>query len=108
MKKNNVVKHLVALGLFSSVVFTAQGVQKEDKTTNATAATKKSTIMFKSDEDKMSYIIGHQIIGAFEGYRSGHAINNQLLRKLLNHPESWEFVTFNDSEDVPSSFHYIK
>ena len=53
------------------------------------------------------YIIGHQIIGAFEGYRSGHAINNQLLRKLLNHPESWEFVTFNDSEDVPSSFHYI-
>ena len=54
------------------------------------------------------YIIGHQIIGAFEGYRSGHAINNQLLRKLLNHPESWEFVTFNDSEDVPSSFHYIK
>lgn len=54
------------------------------------------------------YIIGHQIIGAFEGYRSGHAINNQLLRKLLNNPESWEFVTFNDSEDVPSSFHYIK
>lgn len=54
------------------------------------------------------YIVGHQIIGAFEGYRSGHAINNQLLRKLLNNPESWEFVTFNDSEDVPSSFHYIK
>lgn len=54
------------------------------------------------------YIVGHQIIGGFEGYRSGHAINNQLLRKLLNNPESWEFVTFNDSEDVPSSFHYIK
>ena len=54
------------------------------------------------------YIIGYQIIGAFEGYRSGHAINNQLLRKLLNNPDSWEFVTFNDSEDVPSSFHYVK
>lgn len=54
------------------------------------------------------YIIGYQIIGAFEGYRSGHAINNQLLRKILNNPDSWEFVTFNDSEDVPSSFHYVK
>ena len=51
------------------------------------------------------YIMGYQFIGAFEGYRSGHAINNQLLRKLLNYPETWEFVTFNDPLDVPPSFH---
>lgn len=54
------------------------------------------------------YIIGHQFIGAFEGYRSGHAINNQLLRKLLNHPETWEYVEFDDVEQVPASFHYVR
>ena len=54
------------------------------------------------------YIIGHQFIGAFEGYRSGHAINNQLLRKLLNNPDTWEYITFNDQDDVPSSFHFVK
>lgn len=53
------------------------------------------------------YIIGHQFIGAFEGYRSGHAINNQLLRKILNTPDCWEYVEFDSPEDVPSSFHYI-
>jgi UDP-3-O-[3-hydroxymyristoyl] N-acetylglucosamine deacetylase len=54
------------------------------------------------------YIIGHQFIGAFEGYRSGHAINNQLLRKLLANPDTWEYVTFDDPDDVPPSFHYIR
>lgn len=53
------------------------------------------------------YVIGHQIIGSFEGYKSGHAINNKLLRKLLNTPEAWEIVTFDDPSDVPDSFHYI-
>lgn len=54
------------------------------------------------------YIIGHQFIGAFEGYRSGHAINNQLLRKILNNPDTWEYVEFDSIDDVPKSFHYIK
>ena len=54
------------------------------------------------------YIIGHQFIGAFEGYRSGHAINNQLLRKLLTNPDTWEYVTFNDIDEVPTSFHFIR
>lgn len=53
------------------------------------------------------YIIGHQFIGAFEGYRSGHAINNHLLRKIINTPECWEYVEFDHPEDVPSSFHYV-
>ena len=53
------------------------------------------------------YIIGHQFIGAFEGYRSGHAINNQLLRKLLSHTDAWEYVEFDNIDDVPPSFHYI-
>lgn len=53
------------------------------------------------------YIAGHPIIGAFEGYKSGHAINNKLLRKLLNTPDVWEFVTFDNEEQVPPSFHYV-
>ena len=53
------------------------------------------------------YIIGHPIIGLFEGYKSGHAINNKLLRKLLNTQSAWEYVTFDNEDDVPSSFHHI-
>jgi UDP-3-O-[3-hydroxymyristoyl] N-acetylglucosamine deacetylase len=53
------------------------------------------------------YIIGHPIIGYFEGYKSGHAINNKLLRKLLNNSNTWEFVTFNNEDEVPTSFHLI-
>ena len=51
------------------------------------------------------HIIGHPIIGAFEGYKSGHAINNKLLRELIANPDSWEYVTFSDEADVPGSFH---
>ncbi|WP_166642279.1 UDP-3-O-acyl-N-acetylglucosamine deacetylase [Paludibacterium purpuratum] len=53
------------------------------------------------------YIVGHPIIGAFSGHKSGHALNNQLLRKLLATPDAWEYVSFREAEDVPSSFHRI-
>ncbi len=53
------------------------------------------------------YIVGCPIIGASTGYKSGHAINNKLLRKLLNSPELWEYVVFENEEDVPTSFHRI-
>ncbi len=53
------------------------------------------------------YIAGHPIIGAFEGFKSGHAINNKLLRKLLNMPESFEWVTFDNEDDIPPGFHYV-
>ncbi len=53
------------------------------------------------------YICGHPIIGYFEGFKSGHAINNKLLRKLLNTPEAWEYVVFENEEQVPPSFHYV-
>ncbi|MFN8770521.1 MAG: UDP-3-O-acyl-N-acetylglucosamine deacetylase [Neisseriaceae bacterium] len=53
------------------------------------------------------YIIGHPLIGFFEGYKSGHAINNKLLRKILNTPDSWEYVVFDSEDSVPSSFHHV-
>jgi UDP-3-O-[3-hydroxymyristoyl] N-acetylglucosamine deacetylase len=53
------------------------------------------------------YIIGHPLIGAFSGHKSGHALNNALLRKLLETPDAWSFVSFNDPLDAPSSFHRL-
>ena len=50
------------------------------------------------------YLLGYPIIGAFEAYKSGHALNNALLRELLQHQESWEFVSFQRNEDVPPAF----
>jgi UDP-3-O-[3-hydroxymyristoyl] N-acetylglucosamine deacetylase len=38
------------------------------------------------------YLAGAKIIGSFSGYKSGHALNNQLLRKLFASNENWRFV----------------
>ena len=53
------------------------------------------------------YIVGHPLIAAFSGFKSGHAMNNALLRQLLATPDAWEFVSFTDPHDVPSSFHRV-
>ncbi|NUE66206.1 UDP-3-O-acyl-N-acetylglucosamine deacetylase [Snodgrassella sp. ESL0253] len=53
------------------------------------------------------YTLGHPVIGAFEGYKSGHAINNALLRKLLAQPETYEWVTFPHNRQLPSAFHHL-
>lgn len=50
------------------------------------------------------YILGHPLIGAFTAYKSGHAMNNQLLRNLLADPEAWEYATFEHAEEAPSGF----
>ena len=47
------------------------------------------------------YLLGHQIIAQFDGYKSGHALNNQLLRQLSENPNCYEIVTFNDVADCP-------
>lgn len=50
------------------------------------------------------YQLGYAIIGEFNGYKSGHGLNNKLARALLEHPECYEIVTFEgDDGDVPSS-----
>jgi len=50
------------------------------------------------------YLLGHPIIGAFEAYKSGHALNNALLRELLQQQASWESVSFEQEADVPPAF----
>lgn len=48
------------------------------------------------------YLLGHPVIGAFVAHKSGHALNNQLLRRLLEEKSAWEYVTFDRPEDVPA------
>jgi UDP-3-O-[3-hydroxymyristoyl] N-acetylglucosamine deacetylase len=50
------------------------------------------------------YLLGHSLIGAFEGYKSGHALNNKLLRALIADEAAWEEVTFEDMNKAPISF----
>lgn len=50
------------------------------------------------------YLLGHSLIGAFTGHKSGHALNNALLRKLLATEGAWEEVTFKDEATLPISY----
>lgn len=50
------------------------------------------------------YLLGHSLIGEFKGHKSGHALNNKLLRVLLDDKDAWEMVTFEDEEKAPISF----
>jgi len=50
------------------------------------------------------YLLGHSLIGAFDGVKSGHALNNVLLRALIADESAWEEVTFDDVSEAPISF----
>lgn len=50
------------------------------------------------------YLLGCSLIGAFSGYKSGHELNNKLLRKLLVEEDAWEQVTFDDPQQAPISY----
>ncbi|MDP6181358.1 MAG: UDP-3-O-acyl-N-acetylglucosamine deacetylase [SAR86 cluster bacterium] len=50
------------------------------------------------------YLLGHNLIGSFEGYKSGHTVNNALLRELLARPETWEVTTYDDPDNSPITY----
>jgi len=50
------------------------------------------------------YLLGHNVIGAFEGYKSGHSLNNELLRALLANDKAWEYISFKDHKELPRSY----
>lgn len=50
------------------------------------------------------YLLGSSLIGSFNGFKSGHALNNKLLCKLLSKQEAWEYVTFDDHATAPISY----
>ncbi len=50
------------------------------------------------------YLLGHSLIGEFSGFKSGHALNNKLLRLLLETPDAWEKVSFENEDEAPIAF----
>ena len=50
------------------------------------------------------YLLGHSLIGEFSGFKSGHALNNKLLRTLIGTPTAWQEVTFESLKDAPISY----
>lgn len=50
------------------------------------------------------YLLGSGLIGAFEGFKSGHELNNTLTNKLLSSKESWEYASFDEHENSAVPF----
>lgn len=50
------------------------------------------------------YLAGHAIVGAYEGHKSGHALNNKLVRALQADAGAWEVVTYPDAEAAPTLY----
>ncbi|MBI5279506.1 MAG: UDP-3-O-acyl-N-acetylglucosamine deacetylase [Burkholderiales bacterium] len=50
------------------------------------------------------YLLGKPLLGAYSAFRSGHALNNQLLRELLAHEDAFEIVTFEEDRLAPAGF----
>src|SRR5260370_40093793 len=49
------------------------------------------------------YLLGHSLSGEFTGYKSGHALNNKLLRALISTQSAWQKLTFESPSAAPSS-----
>ena len=50
------------------------------------------------------YMLGHPLLGIFTAYKSGHGLNNQMIRALLADTTAWEYVTFDDVSVAPVGF----
>ncbi len=50
------------------------------------------------------YLVGKPLLASYSAFRSGHALNNKLLRELLAHQDAWEIVTFEDAKQAPVGF----
>jgi UDP-3-O-[3-hydroxymyristoyl] N-acetylglucosamine deacetylase len=50
------------------------------------------------------YLLGYPLIGAFSAYRSGHYMNNRLLRALMTQADAWELESFEENEEAPIAF----
>jgi UDP-3-O-[3-hydroxymyristoyl] N-acetylglucosamine deacetylase len=50
------------------------------------------------------YMLGHSLLGAFSAYKSGHRLNNQLVRALMADSSAWEFHSFDRLSDAPASY----
>lgn len=50
------------------------------------------------------YLLGHPLVGAFSAFKSGHALNNRLLRALVRDQSAWDLVSFENTDRAPIAF----
>ncbi|MBK4993961.1 UDP-3-O-acyl-N-acetylglucosamine deacetylase [Pseudomonas sp. S37] len=95
-------KHNLALGgsVENAIVVDETGVLNEDGLRSDDEFVKHKILDAIGD----LYLLGNSLIGEFKGYKSGHSLNNQLLRKLIDETDAWEVVTFEDASTAPISY----
>ena len=86
------VKNAIAIG--DNAIINKEGVRFEDEMV-------KHKIL---DSIGDLYLLGHNLVGSFEGYKSGHTVNNALLHKLISKPETWEILSYKDAETSPITY----
>jgi UDP-3-O-[3-hydroxymyristoyl] N-acetylglucosamine deacetylase len=94
--------HNLALGgtLDNAIVLDDQGVMNEDGLRYEDEFVKHKILDAIGD----LYLLGHSLIGEFSAYKSGHGLNNRLLRTLMSDPTAWEEVTFETSAQAPIAY----
>ncbi len=50
------------------------------------------------------YLLGRPLLASYSAYRSGHALNNKLLRALLEQEDAFEYVRIDEKRDIPSGY----
>jgi UDP-3-O-[3-hydroxymyristoyl] N-acetylglucosamine deacetylase len=50
------------------------------------------------------HLIGHPLLASYKAFRSGHALNNKLIRKLLSQEGAYELVSFVDASTAPKGY----
>lgn len=95
-------KHNLALGgsVENAIVVDKDGVLNEDGLRYEDEFVKHKILDAIGD----LYLLGNSLIGEFRGFKSGHALNNRLLRKLIEQKDAWEVVTFEDASTAPISY----
>ncbi len=94
--------HNLALGgnLDNAIVLDDSGVMNEDGLRSEDEFVKHKILDAIGD----LYLLGHSLIGEFSGFKSGHGLNNRLLRALLSDRSAWEEVIFEKPEQAPISY----
>jgi UDP-3-O-[3-hydroxymyristoyl] N-acetylglucosamine deacetylase len=95
-------QHNLALGgnLDNAIVLDDSGILNEDGLRSQDEFVKHKILDAIGD----LYLLGHSLIGEFSGYKSGHSLNNRLLRELLSQPDAWELAEFDSAADVPIAY----
>jgi UDP-3-O-[3-hydroxymyristoyl] N-acetylglucosamine deacetylase len=94
--------HNLALGgnLDNAIVLDDSGVMNEDGLRSEDEFVKHKILDAIGD----LYLLGHSLIGEFTGFKSGHGLNNRLLRTLLADESAWEELVFEKPEQAPISY----